>query len=216
MLPAARQWHGRADEHPGNRNTESLETGAEDLAGILAKALAEGAEIAVRVGSREMLGRERAEAKPGLDHSARQSPVLAYLRGDGGVSTEREVTLHFSKMNCPFASLAREDEVSVASSGFAQAIRSRPAGIKSRSQKPAELLKRVQRQHVDVLGFGGGNDRGDELRIGANIGIDEAEPVAAGRPCADPTSVRLADPALGEGVGGDQFKRTTIVDLPAG
>ena len=60
----------------------------------------------------------------------------------------------------------------------------------------AELLQRMQRQHVEALCFGRRHCGGNQLRSGAHIGIDKAEPVTLRQQCAAPACMRLADPAL--------------------
>jgi hypothetical protein len=56
----------------------------------------------------------------------------------------------------------------------------------------------MYRQHVDALCFGRRHRGGNQLRTGAHIGIDKAEPVTLGQQCAAEARMRLADPTLGQ------------------
>ena len=80
--------------------------------------------------------------------------------------------------------------------GFGAGDHEQPGGHDRPLPKAAELLQRVQRQHVDALRLGGHHRGSNQLRSGPHIGIDEAEPVAFGQQRAAPACMRLAEPAL--------------------
>src|SRR5215471_4221624 len=153
-------------------------------------------EIPVHPGARQMLGREYPKAEAGALYPGGQRFVLADLAAYRGVAADFEIAVTPNQQKLAVRVVFRSRPVSDRRRGLGAGNYEHSGRNDDTLPKAAELLPRMERQHVDALSLGRRRRGEDELRAREDIGVDETKPFPRGQQRAAPAGMRFACPAF--------------------